>query len=69
MQATYVSVWSDGVVCTSPCRYNPVTKVCDDIGTASNAEEADTSDSLVDEYVLLTDGEKLREKDGVTFDY
>jgi hypothetical protein len=70
MKAKYVSVWDSGdVVCESPCDYNPDTKVCTNIETAENADDAENADMLTDEFVVLPNGDELREGDGVTFDY
>jgi len=66
--ATYTSVHDGSITCTSACKYNIKTKNCFDIEMADNAEDADNADALTDEYVMV-DGKKLRESDGVTFDY
>ena len=68
VDAKYTSVHDDFLTLTSPCKYNPVSKTCFDIGEAEGSSAADHCDALTDEYVTV-DGKQLREKDGVTFDY
>jgi len=67
-EANYTSVFDDSIVCTSKCKYDTETRRVFDIDTAENAEEADEANGLTDEYVTI-DGHRLREVDGVTFDY
>lgn len=69
MKATYVSVFDDNIVCESSCDYDNETQTVSNINDAPNADEAENADCLTDEYVVLPDGTKLRETDGVTFDY
>jgi len=68
IEATYTSVFDDCVHCTSKCKYDDKTKTVYDIEEAENAKDADCADSLTDEYVIVQ-GKKLREEDGITFNY
>jgi len=65
MQATYVSVWDDSDRVSTPCEFNPSTKVVTDIEDSG----AEPEGSLTDEYVVLPDGTELRKKDGAVFEY
>lgn len=68
MKATYVSIFDDSIRCESDCEFDSETKTVTNIATAENSDDADTVDSLTDEFVIV-DGKELRDKDGVTFDY
>jgi len=68
VQATYTCVFDDSVVYESPCLYNKATKTVTDIEIADESDNNDLN-ALTDEYVTLQDGTKLREADGVTFNY
>ena len=69
LPARYTSVFDEGLVCTSRCRYAPAARVAFAIALAANADAAAHAHALTDEYVTLADGTVLREADGVTFDY
>ncbi len=67
-EAVYVSVWDDAITCRSACKFHPTTRRVSDIEMAENQKDAESSDSLTDEYVEV-DGEQLRESDGIIFEY
>lgn len=69
LPATYTSVFDDHITCTSKCNYYEYNKEVTDIETAENSDDADNADCLTDQYVTIHDNTKLREADGVTFDY
>ncbi len=69
MEATYVNVFSDRVVCKSKAKFDPDEMVCTVLETAPNVDKIPDPDDLTDEYVQLVDGTCLREYDGVQFEW
>ena len=68
INAIYTSVFDDCIVCSSACQYDSERKLCFDIATAANADEAEDANALTDEYVTVG-GKDLRDSDGVRFEY
>lgn len=63
----YVSVWDGGVEIKTPCLFDEDSKRCYEI--RESEEDVAHLDSLDAEFVELSDGTRLNEDDGVTFDY
>jgi hypothetical protein len=60
-------VFDDSTVITTPCRYDESSKRAFNIEASSI--DVDDANALTDEFVTLPDGTKLRDDDGVEFDY
>lgn len=69
IRSTYVNVFEYITACESEAEYFPDVKVCRVLGFAENLDEVGDPDDLTDEYVELPDGTRLREQDGVLFDW
>jgi hypothetical protein len=65
VDATYSTMWDNGVTVTTRCRFDRASMRCFDIEGA----DVDGVEVLEDEYVTLADGTELRAADGVDFEY